>query len=68
MLREAETHLRERGVLERVELVEGDLFGALSAPADVYVLKNILHDWDDATSARILDGVAGTMAPARGCS
>jgi hypothetical protein len=62
VLREAEEHLRSRGVLDRVELVEGDLFGSLHAEADVYLLKNILHDWDDPTSARILSGVAGTMA------
>jgi hypothetical protein len=50
-------------VLDRVELVEGDLFGELHADADVYLLKNILHDWDDATSARILAGVRATMKP-----
>src|SRR4051812_15891544 len=61
VLAEAERHLSDRGVRDRVELVEGDLFGELSASADVYVLKNILHDWDDATSARILGGVARTM-------
>src|SRR3954468_8722641 len=43
VLREAERHLGERGVLDRVELVEGDLFGELRADADVYVMKNILH-------------------------
>src|SRR3954453_21766691 len=63
VLREAEKHLASRGVLDRVELVEGDLFGEMSADANVYVLKNILHDWDDETSARILAGVAGTMKP-----
>jgi hypothetical protein len=63
VLREAERHLAGRGVRERVELVEGDLFGELRAEADVYVLKNILHDWDDETSARILAGVSATMKP-----
>jgi hypothetical protein len=63
VLREAEKHLSSRGVLDRVELVEGDLFGELRADADVYLLKNILHDWDDATSARILAGVRATMKP-----
>jgi hypothetical protein len=63
VLPEAEKHLEARGVRDRVELVEGDLFGALDADADVYVLKNILHDWDDATSARILAGVRATMKP-----
>jgi hypothetical protein len=64
VLAEAERHLAERGVSDRVELVEGDLFGELpGVGADAYVLKNILHDWDDATSARILAGVRATMAP-----
>lgn len=63
VLREAEKHLSGRGVLDRVELVEGDLFGELHADADVYLLKNILHDWDDPTSARILAGVRATMKP-----
>jgi DNA-binding transcriptional ArsR family regulator len=61
VLVEAEKHLTARGVRDRVELVEGDLFGELSASADVYLLKNILHDWDDETSARILAGVRRTM-------
>jgi hypothetical protein len=63
VLKEAERYLSGRGVSERVELVEGDLFGELSAEADVYLLKNILHDWDDATGAKILAGVRRTMAP-----
>jgi hypothetical protein len=62
VLREAERHLAAQGVLDRVELVEGDLFGEVRADADVYVLKNVLHDWDDETSAKILAGVRGTMA------
>jgi O-methyltransferase len=62
VLAEADKYLTERGVRDRVELVEGDLFGELHADADVYVLKNVLHDWDDATSARIIAAVRGTMA------
>lgn len=63
VLAEAENYLTARGVRDRVELVEGDLFGELHAEADVYVLKNVLHDWDDETSARILGAVRATMAP-----
>jgi hypothetical protein len=63
VLAEAEKHLTAVGVRDRVELVEGDLFGTVQAEADVYVLKNVLHDWDDATSARIVATVRATMAP-----
>ena len=63
VLAEAEGFLAGRGLRDRVELREGDLFGELDAEADVYVLKNILHDWDDETSARILDNLRATMRP-----
>jgi hypothetical protein len=65
VLAEAEPHLAARGVGDRVELVEGDLFGDVSARADLYVLKNILHDWDDATSAKILANVRAAMEPGK---
>ncbi len=55
--------LRRRGLADRVELVEGDLFAGFDVAAEVYTLKNILHDWDDATSAKILATVRAAMAP-----
>jgi len=63
VLAEAEGHLTAKGVRGRVELVAGDLLGGFAARADVYVLKNVLHDWDDARCARILATVRATMAP-----
>jgi hypothetical protein len=63
VLKEAEVYLEREGVRDRVELVEGDLFGEVRARADVYAMKNILHDWDDATSARIVATVRATMEP-----
>jgi hypothetical protein len=57
VLAEAEGWLAARGLRERVELVEGDLFGDWSAAADVYVLKDVLHDWGDEACGRILAGV-----------
>jgi O-methyltransferase domain len=63
VLREAEKHLSSRGVLDRVELAEGDLFGEMSASADLYLMKNILHDWDDAACEGVLARVRATMKP-----
>src|SRR4051812_38221887 len=63
VLREAEEVLSRRGVRERAELVEGDLFGDLPAVgAELWLLKNILHDWDDPTSLRILPAVRRAMS------
>jgi hypothetical protein len=40
---------------ERVELVGGDFFSAVPAGADLYVMKWILHDWDDEECVRLLN-------------
>ena len=61
VLREAEDNLRRLGVRDRVELREGDMFEHVDATADVYVLKDVLHDWDDARCTQILRTVRAPM-------
>jgi hypothetical protein len=57
----AAAYLRSRGLLDRVELVPGDIFAPLEVTADLYLLKWILHDWDDATCTRLLKNIAASM-------
>jgi hypothetical protein len=54
MLELAQEHLSELGVAERCQRVEGDFFASVPAGGDAYVLKSILHDWDDDRSVAIL--------------
>jgi len=54
MLELAEGYLAEQGVADRCELVEGDFFSSVPAGGDVYVLKSVLHDWDDERCVAIL--------------
>jgi hypothetical protein len=63
VLREAEGHLRAAGVRERVELREGNFFERVDATADVYVMKDVLHDWDDERCRTILRTVRAAMPP-----
>jgi hypothetical protein len=46
--------LEDAAVLDRCELVGGDFFDAMPPGGDVYVLKRILHDWDDQTCVKLL--------------
>lgn len=55
--------LRENGVAERVQLAEGSFFEGVPAGGDAYVLKHIIHDWDDAASLRIMRNVRSAAAP-----
>jgi hypothetical protein len=50
-------------VRARCALRSGDFFVAIPGGADAYVLKNILHDWDDAASVRILTASRAAMEP-----
>jgi ubiquinone/menaquinone biosynthesis C-methylase UbiE len=42
------------GVADRCEAVGGNFFDTVPAGADAYLLRYILHDWDDAASIAIL--------------
>jgi hypothetical protein len=50
----AEPLLRKHRVAERVRIVEGSFFDAVPAGGDLYVLKNIIHDWPDNKAQQIL--------------
>jgi O-methyltransferase domain/Dimerisation domain len=46
--------LRAAGVADRCDIVPGDFFQGVPDGADAYLLANVVHDWDDASSVRIL--------------
>jgi hypothetical protein len=55
--------LRADGLAGRAEAVGGDFFEAVPGGADRYVLKFILHDWDDERAVRILGSVRRAIPP-----
>lgn len=46
--------LTARGLLDRCEIVGQSFFDPLPAGADVYVLRRVVHDWDDARAGAVL--------------
>ena len=46
----------------RFETVGGDFFDSMPPGADAYVMKYIIHDWDDDKSVRILQNCRKAMA------
>ncbi|MBX3185485.1 MAG: hypothetical protein KF819_00665 [Labilithrix sp.] len=63
VLDSAEEFLKQRGVRDRVELVPGSFFDAVPKGCDAYVLKNVLHDWDDERCVSILENCRAAMRP-----
>src|SRR6185312_12812084 len=66
MVKLARRYLGEQGVADRCELVDGDFFASVPAGGDLYVLKSVLHDWDDDRCIAILRSCRAAMdQPAR---
>jgi hypothetical protein len=51
-----------RGLAERTEAIGGDFFKSVPN-GDLYLLRFILHDWDDADAIRILGNCRRAMKP-----
>ncbi|GLZ14553.1 methyltransferase [Actinomadura sp. NBRC 104425] len=56
--------LEEAGVADRCEVVAGDFFQAVPEGADAYVIKSVIHDWDDEKAAALLRTCRAAMTPA----
>jgi hypothetical protein len=50
---QATAYLEEAGVAERARYIGGDFFVSVP-PADAFILKYIIHDWNDENALRIL--------------
>jgi hypothetical protein len=55
--------LNGAGVGERCEVVAGDFFQGVPEGGDGYVLKGVLHDWDDAAAVAILRACHRAITP-----
>jgi hypothetical protein len=51
------------GDLPRTELVAGNFFESVPSGADVYVLRKVIHDWNDEKAAAILRNCRNAMTP-----
>jgi hypothetical protein len=56
----ATSALQEAGVLNRCEVIGGSFFDQVP-PADAYISKSIIHDWDDEHSRTILKNMRTAM-------
>lgn len=57
----AKDKLETAGVAARCDFVAGDFFESVPANADGYILKHIIHDWDDEQATRILHNIRSVM-------
>lgn len=58
-----DSYLNAPEVRARCEAVGGDFFVSVPAGGDAYIMKYILHDWDDERCVRILKNCRNVMVP-----
>lgn len=61
IVEEAERSIEDAGVSDRCKVVGGDFFESVPGGGDVYVLKFVVHDWDDERTIKILENCRRAM-------
>ena len=59
----AEPRIRAMGLADRCRLEAIDFFKAVPSGGDAYIMKHIIHDWDDEKSIAILKNIRSAMNP-----
>jgi len=59
----AQKKIESAALNARCQFVEGDFFNTVPSGADVFILKSILHDWDDEKCSVILRNCRAAMRP-----
>ena len=62
IIAEAEKLLKEHGVIDRCETASGDFFTSVPTGGDAYIMKHIIHDWNDEQCITLLQNCRQAMA------
>jgi hypothetical protein len=57
----AKPGLRSQRLADRVTTASGDFFKAVPAGGDAYIMKHIIHDWDDERATVILKNIRAVL-------
>jgi hypothetical protein len=63
VMERARSAIAAAGLSERCRVAGGSFFEAIPEGADAYMLRHIIHDWNDAKSLTILRNVRKVMSP-----
>jgi ubiquinone/menaquinone biosynthesis C-methylase UbiE len=64
VIERAKERIQASGLVDRCQLVSGSFFDAVPEGADAYLLRHIIHDWDEEKCLTILRNCHRAMRPA----
>jgi len=62
----AKPRIASAGLSDRMQAVACDFFQSVPAGGDAYIMKHIIHDWDDERASTILKNIATAMGTKKG--
>jgi hypothetical protein len=62
----AKPRIASAGLSDRLQAVSCDFFKAVPEGGDAYIMKHIIHDWDDERASVILKNIATAMGQKKG--
>jgi len=62
----ARPRIAAAGLADRCQAVGCDFFSAVPEGGDAYVMKHVIHDWDDARASKILENIDRAMGRTKG--
>ncbi len=63
VVQRAQANLASAGLTNRCKTQGGSFFESIPSGSDTYMMRHIIHDWDDEKSTLILKNTAAAMAP-----
>jgi ubiquinone/menaquinone biosynthesis C-methylase UbiE len=63
VIERARMFVAELGLSGRIGLVEGNFFQTAPPGADAYILRHVVHDWDEENATRILENIRRAIRP-----
>jgi precorrin-6B methylase 2 len=57
----ATSNIESYGLKERIDIIDGDFFQEVPGGGDLYILKNILHDWGNENCVILLKNICKSM-------
>jgi ubiquinone/menaquinone biosynthesis C-methylase UbiE len=62
VIERAKEKIEAAGVADRCQVVGGSFLDAVSTGADAYLMRHVIHDWDDEKATQILKNIHRAMA------
>ncbi len=61
VIERAKPKLQAGGMTDRCDMIGGNFFESVPAGADAYLMRHIIHDWDDEKATKILQNIHQAM-------